>query len=52
MLVREIEAVRCELERKSIHCALTAGEMLLVSEKLDRLIYQFLIADNGTKSAG
>ncbi|NPV28788.1 MAG: aspartyl-phosphate phosphatase Spo0E family protein [Firmicutes bacterium] len=41
-LIEEIEKLRRELEQKSSMVALTAREMLLISERLDDLINRYL----------
>jgi len=41
-LVTEIERLRVELQQKCTYAALTAQEVLLVSEMLDELINQYL----------
>jgi cell division septum initiation protein DivIVA len=41
-LVTEIERLRAELQQKCTSTTLTAEEVLLLSEKLDKLINQYL----------
>jgi hypothetical protein len=51
-LAREIERVRGELVDKGREQSLTAGELLSISEQLDRLICQFLLVNGVVGSAG
>jgi hypothetical protein len=44
-LSHEIENVRSELECKGECLALNASDLLLVSQRLDQLIYRFLLAN-------